>query len=136
MARRRLEPDGGARAWAKLAAGEAIGRDPRVLEDGLIVIEVGLVLEFEPDGICAVGGGIGDDHRVMLVLIPSLEVDLVVGASRLDQTDNLGVIRNAELEIRHPHLDMGQTQHAHLRSVPWVAAHVCTFMNRSLRSPS
>ncbi len=70
---------------------------------------------------------------------------LLDGANRVSALENLDIPHllvqvepydNAELEIRHPHLDMGQTQHAHLRSVPWVAAHVCTFMNRSLRSPS
>ena len=61
------------------------------------------------------------------MLIPALEIDTLGLAGRLDKAEDLGVVRRGELKIGDPDLHMGQSQDGH---------QVCTFMNRSLSSPS
>ena len=71
----------------------------------------------------------------MLVLVPALQEDPLGLPFGLDEPDHLGVVGGRELQVGDPDLDVREAEDAHLR-VHSVRGHVCTFMNRSLRSPS
>jgi hypothetical protein len=75
-------------------------------------IEFVLLDHLEPQTVESIGRGRGEDQGVMLVFIPSLEVGLVGGASRLDQPDDLHVVGQRQLEIGNPNLGVGEAKYS------------------------
>ncbi|MEI2821730.1 MAG: hypothetical protein V9E81_16765 [Marmoricola sp.] len=83
----------------------------------LVVVEVGRVGHLEAKVVQPVGGLQGQDQRVVLVLIPTLEEHSVGFAGGLNQAHHLGVVRRREFQVGHAQLHMRQAQNAH-RSTP------------------
>jgi hypothetical protein len=89
-----------------------------LLDPPLVQLQVVGVLDLEAHVLQAVGGGIAQDHRVVLVLVPALEEDPLGVPARLQQAEHLGVVGRGQLQVGHPNLDMGQAQDAHVRCGP------------------
>ena len=85
----------------------------RGFELGLVVVEVGLVLQLEAHRLEPVRRGVAQHHRVVLQLVPALHEDSVAFVRRFDQSDDLGVIRRRQLQVRHPDLNMAESQDPH-----------------------
>jgi hypothetical protein len=115
---RGLEADGLAVAWGELAVGVAGDLAAGLLDPALVQLQVVGVLDLEAHVLEAVGGGVAEDHRVVLVLVPALEEDPVGVPARLQQPEDLGVVGGGQLQVGHPDLDMGQAQDAHVRCGP------------------
>jgi len=97
------------------------------LQSLLVVVEVIGFGDLESEMVQAVGGLHGQDHAVVLVLVPALEEDPGGIPPGLDHADDLGVVGGGELKIGDAELDVGKAQDRH---------QVCTLMNRSLTWPS
>ena len=122
-----VEADRRAVPGSPLVGGEAAYGDAGRLEPLLVVVEVLGVGDLEAEVVQPVGRLQGEDDAVVLVLVPALQEDPVAVPAGLDHADDLGVVGGGELEIGDPDLDVGQAQDRH---------QVCTFMKRSLTSPS
>jgi hypothetical protein len=115
---RGLEADGLAVPGGQLAPGVA-GHPAAVLLDPVLEpLQVVGVLDLEAHVLQAVGGGIAQDHRVVLVLVPALEEHSLGVPARLQQPQHLGVVGGGQLQVGHPDLDMGQAQDPHVRCGP------------------
>ena len=85
----------------------------RTLERGLEAVRVVDRLALEAEVLEAVPGRLGEDHGVVVVLVPALQVHVVVGALHLAEAEDLGVVRRAQLEVGDPHFDITQTEDSH-----------------------
>ena len=63
---------------------------------------------------------LAQDDGVVLVLVPALEEHAVPLVRRLDQAHHLGVVRRAQLEVRHPDLHVLQAKNAIAHRDPYV----------------
>ena len=81
---RRVEADGVAQS-PLLVGRHALDRAAVALEHGLVALEVVDGLGLERDVLDPVARGLGEDHRVVVVLVPALQVDVVVVALDLAQ---------------------------------------------------
>jgi hypothetical protein len=124
---RGLEADRLAVPRGQLAAGVAGHPAAVLLDRPLVGGEIVGVLDLEAHVLQPVGGGVAQDHRVVLVLVPAFEEHPLRLPARLQQPQHLGVVGGGQLQVGDPDLDVGQAQDAH---------QVWTFMNRSFRSPS
>ena len=105
LARRRVEADGGAVARRQFPGGEPLDRRAHRLHQGLGRRQVVLVLHLEAHVLQTVGRGEAEDHRVVLVLVPALQVDPLGLPVGLDEPEDLGVVGRRQLQkvdLRRP----------------------------------
>ena len=77
--------------------GDALDGAAVTLEVGLVLFEIIDPLGLERDVLEAVAVRTGEHQRVVVLLVPSLQVHVVVVASHLAQTHHLGVVSGTEL---------------------------------------
>ena len=92
----RVEADG--LALAELGAGgDALDGAAVALEIGLVALEIVDRLGLECDVLEPVAVGTGEHQRVVILLVPPFQVDVVLVAGHLPQTQHLGVVSGTEL---------------------------------------
>ena len=68
--------------------------------------------DLEAEAVEPVGGGGREDQRVVLVLVPPLEVGPLPVVIGDDQPHHLGVVGQGQLQVGDPHIDMRQPDDA------------------------
>ena len=71
-----------------------------------VVVEIFAVANLPPHVVQAIGRFAGQNDRVMLLLIPTLQEDPILLAGGLIQADDFCVIGGRQLQVRNPDLDM------------------------------
>jgi len=97
--------------WPTLAPpldGKAVAGD-RVLELGEIV----LALDFEGHQVEAHPRGVSQPQRMVVYLVPALQIDRISRPLHFNHADDLGVIGAGKIEVGDGDVDMGQAQDAH-----------------------
>jgi hypothetical protein len=122
-----VEADGLAVPWPPLPLLEPLHLHAGGLDPTGVVVQVGSVGDLEAERVQPVGRRVDEHHRVVLVLIPALHEHAFGLAGGFNEADHLAVVSGGELQVRDPDLHVRQPQDSH---------QVCTFMKRSLSSPS
>jgi hypothetical protein len=82
--------------------------------DGLLqLFEVCKLRDLEAHVVEAVARCVLEHDRVVVVLVPALQVHPLGLAGHLDQPHHLRVVRGGELQVRDPDFDVGEPEDAH-----------------------
>ena len=82
-------------------------RAERLLEPRLVAVEVVDVGDLEPEVVEPVRGLPGEDDRVVLVLVPTLQEDSVGFPASLDEPHHLDVVSRRQFEVGDADFDVG-----------------------------
>ncbi len=89
-------------------------------EPDLELAEVVLALDAEGELVHPDPRVGAQPERVVVLLVPALEVDGVVGALGDVQPEDLGVVGRGQLEIGRPDVDVGESENSHGCLIPSV----------------
>ena len=92
---------------------ESLHGAPVALERRLVAGEILDRLGLPADVLDPVARCFGQDHRVVVVLVPPLQVDVTLVALDLAQPEDLGVVADAQLEVGDADFDVTETEDAH-----------------------
>src|SRR5262249_51675915 len=82
--------------------------------DGLLQFrQVVLALDPEAEQVQAGARVVAEPDRVVVLLVPALEVDGVLAALGELQAEHLGVVRGRQLEVGGSDVDVGKAQDSH-----------------------
>ena len=105
-----------------LAAAEALDREAEARHPVLEVGEVVLVVDLERHEVHADPRCVAQPQRVVVFLVPALEVDRVLVACGDLHAHDLGVVRRGQGEVRDGDVDVAETQDAAGRAGHGAAA--------------
>ena len=77
------------------------------------------VLDPEAEQVQAGARVVAEPDRVVVLLVPALEVDGVLAASGQLQPEHLGVVGGGQLEVGGANVDVGKAQDSHGASRGW-----------------
>src|SRR5262249_39849648 len=109
---RRVEADGVAQR-PLLVLRQALDGAAVPLEHRLVALEIVDRLRLEGDALHAVARRLSEDHRMVVVLVPALEVHVAGVALELAEAEHRGVVGGAWFEVGHPDLDVSQSVDRH-----------------------
>jgi hypothetical protein len=95
------------------AGGDPVDGAAVPLERGLVALEVVDRLGLEGDVLQPVAVRSREHQRVVVMLVPPLEVHVVVVACHFAQPQHLRVVRSTELEIGGSNLNVSETEDGH-----------------------
>ena len=81
--------------------------------------EVVLALDPEAEQVEPGARVVAEPDRVMVLLVPALEVDRVLAALGQLQAEHLGVVGGGQFEVGGTDVDVGKTQDSHDASKGW-----------------